>query len=129
MNHKHHSAEGFTLMEVMIACGIFFIAVFTILALVSNTLRNAQVLRHTQVDAGMIASQLFKTNRLNQGTESGDFGNAFPDYSWQTITDEAFPYTNGLWEVQIEVRKRGRQDPVDSMKVWVFSPESKATRP
>ena len=77
----------------------------------------------------MIASQLFKTNRLNQGTESGDFGNAFPDYSWQTITDEAFPYTNGLWEVQIEVRKRGRQDPVDSMKVWVFSPESKATRP
>ena len=46
----------------MIACGIFFIAVFAILALVSNTLRNARVLRHIEVDAGMAAAELFKTN-------------------------------------------------------------------
>src|SRR5438045_6918579 len=44
---------AFTLLEVMIACGIFFIAVFAILALVSNTLRNAQRLRRIEVDAGM----------------------------------------------------------------------------
>ena len=39
---------AFTLLEVMIACGIFFIAVFAILALVSNTLRNAQRLRRIE---------------------------------------------------------------------------------
>ena len=121
-------STAFTLLEVMIACGILFIAVFAILALVSNTLRNARALRRADVDAGMIAAQLFKTNRLNAGTESGDFGNAFPDYSWQTTTEEAFPFTNGLWQVDILIRKRGRQEPVDAMSVWVFSPESSTGR-
>ena len=91
---RGHSA--FTLLEVMIACGMFFIAIFAILALVASTLRNAQVLRRVDVDAGMVAAQLFKTNRLYEGSESGDFGNIFPDYSWETMTQEAFPFTNGL---------------------------------
>src|SRR2546430_16259229 len=56
--------RAFSLLEVMIACGIFFIAVFAILALVSNTLRNARILRHVQVDAGMAAAELFKTNTV-----------------------------------------------------------------
>jgi len=34
--------NAFTLMEVMVACGIFFMATFAILALVSTTLRNAR---------------------------------------------------------------------------------------
>jgi type II secretory pathway pseudopilin PulG len=116
---------AFTLIEVMIACGIFFIAIFAILSLVASTLRNARVLRRVEVDAGMIAAQLFKTNRLNVGTESGDFGEAFPDYSWQTSIDEAFPFTNGLWQVDIIVRRRGFADPVDAISVWVYSPDSK----
>jgi type II secretory pathway pseudopilin PulG len=124
-----HSSDAFTLLEVMIACGIFFIAVFAILALVSNTLRNAQALRRGQVDAGMVASLLFKTNRLNQGTETGDFGDLYPGYSWETVTDEAFPYTNGLWQVDIIVNRRGASKPVDSMSVWVYSPDSKPTHP
>ncbi len=120
--------RAFTLLEVMIACGIFFIAVFAILALVSNTLRNAQRLRRVEVDAGMIAAQLFKTNRLYEGRESGNFGDVFPDYTWETETDEAFPFTNGLWQVDIKVWKRGRQDPFDSMTVWVYSPESRSSQ-
>ena len=50
--------RAFTLLEVMIACGIFFIAVFAILALVSNTLRNARILRLTdrgEVKPGLLA--------------------------------------------------------------------------
>src|SRR5438445_9699359 len=109
--------RAFTLLEVMIACGIFFIGVFAILALVSSTLRNAQRLRRVEVDAGMVAAQLFKTNRLNQGIESGDFGDLFRDYSWETTTDEAFPFTNGLWQVDIIVRKRGMHDPFHTMTV------------
>ena len=126
MKFRKHAA--FTLLEVMIACAILFIAVFAILALVSNTLRNAQVLRRVEVDAGMVAAQLFKTNRINVGMDSGDFGDAYPDFSWQTTADEAFPFTNGLWQVDIIVRKRGLSQPFDTMSVWVYSPESRSTR-
>ena len=113
--------SAFTLIEVMIACGIFFIAVFAILALVSQTLRNARALRHIPVDAGMVAAQfLGKTNRMTLGTDSGDFGNIYPDCSWETDTEEAG--TNGLVQVDIVVRRRGQQEPVDKLSIFVFDP-------
>jgi hypothetical protein len=122
-NTRHAKrATAFTLLEVMIACGIFFIAVFAILALVSSCLRNARALRHIEVDAGMVAAQLSKTNRLTEGVLSGDFGDTYHDYSWETVTQEAA--TNGLYQVDIVVRKRGLQNPVDTMSVWIYSPES-----
>jgi len=122
--NARHSAAAFTLLEVMIACGIFFLAVFAILALVSSTLRNARVLRHVEVDAGLVAAQLSKTNKLFQGNDSGDFGELYPDYSWETYSDEIA--TNGLWQVDIKVRRRGLQEPTDSMSVWVYTPDSSA---
>jgi len=119
------SSIAFTLMEVMVASGIFFIAVFAILGLVSNCLRNARGLRHIEVDAGMVAAQLYKTNRVTEGVLSGDFGDSYHDYSWETVTQEAA--TNGLYQVDIVVRKRGLQNPVDAMSVWIYSPESAST--
>jgi len=71
------SRAGFSLLEVMIASGIFFMCVFTILAMVSSLLRNARSLRRIELDAGMVAAQLCKTNRLFEGTESGDFGDLY----------------------------------------------------
>src|ERR1700693_4539241 len=67
---RRSSVTAFSLLEAMIACGIFFMAVFAILALVSNTLRNARILRHVQVDAGMPAAELFKTNMVFEGSET-----------------------------------------------------------
>jgi len=113
---------AFSLLEVMIACGIFFMAVFAILAMVSAVLRNARSLRRVELDAGMVAAQVTKTNRLTEGVESGDFGNLYPDYSWETEAYEA--QTNGLWQVDIVVRRRGLQQPVDSMSILVYSPDS-----
>jgi len=112
---------AFTLIEVMIACGILFIALFAILGLVANTLRNARALRHIPVDAGMVASQLLgKTNRMTLGTDSGDFGKIYPDCSWETDTEEAG--TNGLVQVDIVVRRRGQVEPVDKLSILVFDP-------
>ena len=116
---------AFTLMEVMIACFIFFMAMFAILALVSNTLRNARGLQNGQVDAGMVAAMLSKTNRVTEGGDSGDFGDAYPDFSWETHGYEV--ETNGLWQVDIEVRRRGNQQPVDTMSIWVYSPDTKSS--
>jgi len=122
LHTRSSSGTAFTLLEVMIACGIFFIAVFAILGMVSNCLRNARALRQIEVDAGMVAAQLSKTNKLTEGVMSGDFGDVYREYSWETVTQEAA--TNGLYQVDIVVRKRGLQNPVDIMSVWIYSPES-----
>src|SRR5678816_4226124 len=90
----HPRAAAFSLLEVMIACGILFMAVFIILALVSSTLRNARSLRRMEVDAGMVAAQMFKTNRIYEGKDSGDFGETYQGYSWDTEAFEAVSYTH-----------------------------------
>jgi hypothetical protein len=113
---------AFSLLEVMIAGGIFFMAVFAILALVSSVLSNARSLRRVELDAGMVAAQLSITNKLTEGTQSGDFGNLYPGYSWEA--DEYEVGTNGLWQVDIVVHRSGLQKPADVMSVWLFRPES-----
>jgi len=115
---------AFSLLEVMIAGGIFFVAIFAILAMVSSVLSNARSLRRVELDAGMVAAQLSITNKLTEGTQSGDFGNLYPDYSWEA--DEYEVATNGLWQVDIIVRRRGLAKPADVMSIWLFRPESKS---
>jgi hypothetical protein len=109
-------------MEVMIASAIFFICVFAILRLVSMNLRNAAALRHIEVDAGMVAAQLFKTNRFSEEVKSDRFPKPYENYSWETVSAER--ETNGLWEFRITITKEHQRDPVDTMTVLVFSPES-----
>src|SRR5262245_10931100 len=113
---------AFTLLEVMIACGIFFIAVFAILALVSQTLRNARSLRHVEVDAGMGAAYSMRTNLLYEGTEDLEL-DAYPEYRWELIYTPV--ESNGLWQVDIALFRRGAGKPIDTMSILRFSPESK----
>ena len=120
-------SHAFTLLEVMIACGIFFMATFAILGLVSNTLRNARSLQRIQVDAGMAAAQVYqimKTNRQAEVSLSGDFGDSYPDYSW-TADSQQFD-TNGLLQVDIIVNRRGLNKPADILSILVFSPDAKS---
>jgi hypothetical protein len=119
---RRYSQTAFSLLEVMIACGIFFMAVFAILAMVSSVLRNARGLRRVELDAGMVAAQICNTNKLYEGGESGDFGNLYPDYSWEKETIEVA--TNKLFQVDIVVRRRGVPQPVDSMSIYVYAPDS-----
>ena len=118
-------AKAFTLMEVMIAAGIFFMCIFAVLELVTMSLRNARALRQIDVDAGMVAAQLYKTNKLTEGIDSGDFGDLYPDYSWKTVSEQI--QSNGLWQVDIVVRRRGVQNPVDQMSILLYSPDSKSS--
>jgi type II secretion system protein I len=122
---------GFTLMEVMIACGIFFMATFAILALVSTTLRNARALQRRDIDAGMAASQVYetlKTNRMEQGSMSGDFGEGYPGFSWEAVWDLDWDsgVTNGLLKVDIVVNRRGNRLPMDSLSIRVFAPDARS---
>src|SRR5258708_6047325 len=70
---------AFSLLEVMIAIAVFFVGVFAILALVSQSLDNARRLQRPTIDAGLLAAQLSLTNKLVEGTESGNLGNLLGD--------------------------------------------------
>ena len=114
---------AFTLLEVMIAMGLFFIAVFSILALVTNGLRNARALQQTTVDAGMLAAELSLTNKLTEGTDSGDFGDLYPNHKWASDTTEV--RTNGLFEVKfVVIHTTGGRVVETPMSILLFRPES-----
>jgi hypothetical protein len=108
----------------MVACGIFFMAVFSILALISGVLRNARSLRRPELDAGMVAAQVSNTNKLTDGIQSGDFGDLYPGYSWEA--DQYEVATNGLWQVDIVVSRQGLSQPVDVMSIWLYRPQSQS---
>ena len=119
--------RAFSLLEVMIAIAIFFMVSFSILALVSSGLRTARALRVTRPSAGILAAELSLTNQLEEGTESGDFGNLYPDYNWTRESYEAF--TNGLWQVDFKVYRRGQRGTPDSqMSLLIYSPGSRTRR-
>ena len=68
------TGAGFTLLEVVIAIAIFFIAIFAILDLTSRCLRSARSLQHSTVTASSLAAELSLTNKLTEGFESGRAG-------------------------------------------------------
>lgn len=109
---KNSSRRGaFTLMEVMIACGILFMCLFGILALVSNSLRNARALQqHKAIDAGTIAGVIYvslaNTNTVNEGEIPVDLDEILPGYKcFATLTETA---TNGLCQIDFEVERNNR---------------------
>ncbi len=129
--HSRPVAVAFTLLEVMIACGIFFMATFTILALVSQTLRNARALQRGEVDAGMAAALVYenlRTNRQENGSVSGDFGDTYRDFSWEANWDIDWEggVTNNLLKAEIVVRRHGLMKPYDHMTIWVYAPNARS---
>ena len=110
----------------MVALLIFFMAIFSILGLVSNVLRNARALQEVQADAGILAAQLSITNKLYETSDSGGFselGRAYHDYSWTRDINEVG--TNGLFEADFIIRHQIGRRPVETkMSVLFFRPES-----
>lgn len=114
--------RAFTLVEVMIALGIFFMAMFAILGLVSNSLRNARALQRRTVDAGMVASELSLTNKLAEGLDTGDFADMYPDFEWTRDIYEAG--TNGLFQVDMIVQRRRGGTVESKLSILLYRPES-----
>lgn len=113
--------RAFTLLEVMIAMGIFFAATFGILAVVAQSLRTARMLNQNAPTPGMVAAQqLSLTNQIEEGMDSGDFGDLYPDYTWETST--MLYGSNGLYQVDIAVYHKDALD--SSMSILTYKPES-----
>lgn len=98
-------------MEVMIACGILFMCLFGILALVSSSLRSARTLQQNKsVDASTIASMIYvalvNTNSVTEGDIPVDLSDTLPGYQcYSTLTQIG---TNGLCQVDFEVQRNSK---------------------
>jgi hypothetical protein len=128
-----NSLQAFTLLEVIIACSIFFIVAFAILQMVTSGLAAAKALQQREPDAGMLAATLSLTNMLEEGVESGDFqdvaGDLYRDYRWSREINQVG--SNGLFQVDFVIysnapRKRGASE--SRMSLLMFRPASKPGR-
>lgn len=123
---------AFTLLEVMIAVAIFFMATFSILALVSRTIAQARYLQPMQVDAATVAAELSLTNYIEPGPIPPEiiqhFEHMYPNYTCGgTITEIS---TNGLFQVDIEVGgvTAGKHVATSKSSVYLFRPNAAGRR-
>lgn len=115
--------EAFTLIEVVVASAILAVGLAGILMICSNGLRTARILERIHVDAGSLAAMASLTNRLEEGQDSGTFGDLYPGYRWNREIREVA--SNGLYQVDFQVYST--HDPrgtLSKMSVLLFRPQS-----
>jgi prepilin-type N-terminal cleavage/methylation domain-containing protein len=122
------ATAGFSLLEVMIAVAVFFIAVFAMLELTSRNLRYVRELQRPEIDIGALAAELTLTNALEEGVESGDFGDLKPDATWRREIYEIA--TNGLYQVDFSVQfGRGRDARENRLSILMYRRTSEGGAP
>ena len=87
MERRGQRSMGFTLLEVIIACTIFFMVAFSVLQVVTTGLVAARKLQQREPNFEFLISPHAMTNILVDGSASGDFEDMAPglyrDYSWE----------------------------------------------
>ena len=120
---QRQSGEAFTLMEVVIALGIFFMAIFALLQLTSQGLRMARTIQNVALNPSILPAQLALTNRFEEGSVSGDFGEISPGSSWERTT--TLISTNGLYEVTWNINEKfGNGTRQSTLSAWFYRPDS-----
>jgi hypothetical protein len=119
---------AFTLLEVMVACAVFFMVAFAILELVTQGLVAAKAIQQREPDPGIILASLSLSNALEEGSISGDYEDLapgmYPGHRWEAFIQEVG--TNGLFEVNVltfNQRKRSQNPTTISAQFW--RPQSK----
>jgi Tfp pilus assembly protein PilV len=114
--------RAFSLLEVMIAIAIFFMASFVILGLISSALGNARRLQRPLVDASALVSQLSMTNKIVEGTYSGSLGDllgkTYNDYKWTGEITEVG--SNRLFQADFVIQNAGGDRAVVSRTTTLF---------
>jgi len=132
IQHREFKAtelNAFTLIEVVVAVGIFFMAMFAILGVMSQCIRAVGSLQKDSPTAGMVAAQAMANDKWDEGSDSGDFGDFYPDYSWETSTNRYNGITPGddgnqppVFELDIIVRHKGEL--ASALSILHYSPNS-----
>jgi hypothetical protein len=122
-NRKWREWAAFTLLEVMLAITIFFMAMFAILGLLTSGVRAASMLRNNGPTAGMILSLLSATNILVEGNQSGNFKDVpiYEGYQWSASIHEMD--TNGLFQADVVVLD-SKGNAFSTMSALLYRPDS-----
>lgn len=117
--------KAFSLLEVVIAMGIFFMAIFVILELTNNSLHSAYLLKNNSPDPRSLIGDLIITNRLEEFNESGDFGDLYPDYMWDRAVSQVLfgDSENGLFRIDVRI-SHTQSDWVSDLSMYLFKPEN-----
>jgi hypothetical protein len=124
-----HFRSAFTILEVIVACTIFFMVAFAILELVTRSLAAAKAIQQREPDPGIILA-MYSTNRAwEEMSISGNYEDIapgmYPGYRWELFA-QPVGTNDHIWEVNVmsyNERKAGQGPAVVS--ALFFSPQSK----
>ena len=91
MRVLNRKVEGFTLLEVMVAMSIIAIAMTAVLSLQSQSISLASEAKFSTTAALLAQNKMAETewgNRLDVPSDSGDFEEDFPGYTWQVKVED-----------------------------------------
>jgi len=120
-------SPAFSLLEVMIALAIFFMAIFAILQSVSQSLASARLLQQRQrvPDVSGLIADLYLTNKFEEGIVEGQFDEPYASFTWTRETQMIA--TNGLFRVDFSVQGMLGNKPLQSTSsILMWRPESPA---
>ena len=97
---------AFTLLEVIMACAIFFMFAFAVLELVTRGLSAARSIQQREPDIGLVLAPLSTNRVLEVGSASGDFEElypgVYPGYQWAYDITE-LPIGTNLLQVTVVI--------------------------
>ena len=121
--------RAFSLLEVMIAIAIFFVASFAILGLISSSLQNVRRLQRPSVDASPVLARYAATNSLVEGTYRGSLGDPellgkdYRDYVWTADIVEVA--SNHLYNIACVIQPaNGGHEIISHMNTILYKPQS-----
>jgi prepilin-type N-terminal cleavage/methylation domain-containing protein len=107
--------HGFTLLEIIICLGLLalvLVAVFHLQAQNLDLQSEAQFMTTATCLLQERLSQIQALEKIEEGTNSGDFGKDYPDYTYKQEVSEV-PDTGILYKVRVAVileREKARRD-------------------
>lgn len=110
--------RGFTLLEVMVALGIAAIVLVSIYRLQAQSI-NMERIAHFYTVAPLLAEQLVAEIELQAPdypqTETGDFEDDYPGYTWDVETRDVEVYTDAsgealLKQIDIKIHLNNNED-------------------
>ncbi len=125
--------QGFTLLEVMISIAILAVVLTEILNLQSRGLSFAHETK-SKITISLLAKKKMAEVKAADPedivSDSGDFGENYPDYSWQLDVEEAtsdlgIDDLEELKQISLTVLWEGFQEDQYSQRIYRFVPQKK----
>lgn len=119
-------SAAFTLLEVLIAMAIFFVAILAILELTVQSVGSARYLQTAHLDISSLASMMSLTNRVEEGEVPREiidlFQNANPEYGARGNIFEVS--SNGLFQVDFEIYGvKGKKVAASTFSMLLYRPQ------